>query len=67
MKAMIRTIIGLIFDDWWLAGGILISIFIAYFSIQIGFNVQLTGWLLLILIVGILTLSLRKEYLKKIK
>jgi hypothetical protein len=67
MSAALKTIIGLIFDDWWLAVGLLISIVITYFSVANGVDAQMSGWLLLILIMGTLLLSLRMEYLKKVK
>jgi hypothetical protein len=67
MSAALKTIIGLIFDDWWLGVGLLISIVITYFSVANGVDAQMSGWLLLILIMGTLLLSLRMEYLKKVK
>jgi hypothetical protein len=65
MKAALKTIIGLIFDDWWMGIGLIFSILITYFAIHSGLDAQLSGWLLLILIVGTLILSLNVEYRKK--
>jgi FtsH-binding integral membrane protein len=67
MITALKTIIGLIFDDWWMAIGLLISILISYFAIQSGLDVQMSGWLLLILMIGALILSLNVEYRKKSK
>jgi len=67
MRAALKTIIGLVFDDWWLGIGLLISIGITYFFIAIGADTQISGWLLLIFIIGTLILSLCMEYLKKTK
>jgi FtsH-binding integral membrane protein len=67
MITALKTIIGLIFDDWWMAIGLLISILITYFAIQSGMDVQMSGWLLLILMIGALILSLNVEYRKKSK
>jgi hypothetical protein len=67
MIAALKTIIGLIFDDWWMGIGLMLSILITYFAIQSGLDVQISGWLLLILIIGTLILSLNVEYRKKSK
>jgi hypothetical protein len=67
MSAALKTIIGLVFDDWWLGVGLLISIVITYLSIANGLDAQMSGWLLLIMIIGTLILSLSMEYLKKVK
>jgi hypothetical protein len=50
-----------------MAIGLLISILISYFAIQSGLDVQMSGWLLLILMIGALILSLNVEYRKKSK
>jgi hypothetical protein len=67
MMAALKTIIGLIFDDWWMGIGLIFSILITYFAIQSGLDAQWSGWLLLILMVGTLILSLNVEYRKKSK
>ncbi|SEB98529.1 hypothetical protein [Paenibacillus sp. GP183] len=67
MIAALKTIIGLIFDDWWMGIGLLFSILITYFAIQGGLDAQMSGWLLVILIIGALILSLNVEYRKKSK
>jgi hypothetical protein len=67
MIAALKTIIGLIFDDWWMGIGLMFSILITYFAIQSGLDVQMSGWLLFILIIGALILSLNVEYRKKSK
>jgi hypothetical protein len=67
MIAALKTIIGLIFDDWWMGIGLIFSILITYFAIHIGLDAQMSGWLLLILIIGTLILSLNVEYRKKKK
>jgi hypothetical protein len=67
MIAALKTIIGLIFDDWWMGIGLLFSILMTYFAIRSGLDAQMSGWLLLILIIGTLTLSLNVEYRKKSK
>jgi hypothetical protein len=67
MIAALKTIIGLIFDDWWMGIGLMFSILISYFAIQSGLDAQMSGWLLLILIIGTLILSLIVEYRKKSK
>lgn len=65
MKAALQTIIGLIFDDWWLGVGLLVSIVITYLAVAAGLDAQVSGWLLVLLIVGTLILSLAVEYRKK--
>jgi hypothetical protein len=65
MIAALKTIIGLIFDDWWMGIGLIFSILITYFAVHSGLDAQLSGWLLLILIIGTLILSLNVEYRKK--
>jgi hypothetical protein len=67
MIAILKTILGLVFDDWWLVGGLLISIVVTYFFIDNGVDAELSGWFLLIMIIGALILSLWMEYKKKIK
>jgi hypothetical protein len=67
MIAALKTIIGLIFDDWWMGIGLMFSILITYFAIHSGLDAQMSGWLLLILIIGTLVLSLNVEYRKKRK
>lgn len=65
MKAVFGTIIGLIFDDWILAIGTLLSIVITAFAIQANFNPEYSGWLLLALISLSLLLSLINQFNKK--
>jgi hypothetical protein len=67
MKAALKTIIGLIFDDWWMGIGLTISILMTYVAIQSGLDAQMSGWLLVLLIIGTLILSLNVEYRKKSK
>jgi len=67
MKAFLRTVFGLIVDDWWLVDGIIISIVIAYLALKFGMNPSYTGWLLLLLIIGTLLVSLQIEFRKKTK
>jgi hypothetical protein len=67
MKAALKTIIGLVFDDWWLGLGLLLSIVLTSFFVQNGMDAQMSGWLLLLMILGTLILSLYMEYRKKFK
>ncbi|MFC5452797.1 hypothetical protein [Paenibacillus aestuarii] len=67
MKAALQMVIGLIFDDWWLGIGLLVSIALSYFAIRNGMNLQYAGWMLLLLIVATLLLSLIMEFRKKSK
>ncbi len=67
MIAALKTIIGLVFDDWWMGIGIMFSILITYLAIHNELNTQMSGWLLLVLIIGTLILSLNIEYRKKSK
>jgi hypothetical protein len=62
MRAILKTILGLVFDSWWLVGGIFISIVITYLMINNGLDAQISGWLLLIMIIAALILSLFREY-----
>jgi hypothetical protein len=65
MKAALKTVIGLVFDDWWMGVGIMVSIVISYFVVSGGVDAQMSGWLLLLLMIGTLILSLTMEYRKK--
>jgi FtsH-binding integral membrane protein len=65
VKAILKTAIGLIFDDWWLAVGLVLSIVVTYLAVSAGMEAQLSGWLLVLLCVGTLLLSLGVEYRKK--
>jgi hypothetical protein len=67
MIAALKTIIGLIFDDWWMGIGLMFSILMTYFAIHSGLDAQMSGWLLVLLIIGTLILSLNVEYRKKSK
>lgn len=67
MKAVLKTAIGLVFDDWWLGIGLLVSILLSYLCISGGIDAQLSGWVLLLLMIGTLVLSLRMEFLKLAK
>jgi FtsH-binding integral membrane protein len=67
MRAILKTILGLVFDDWWLAGGLLISIVATYFLIDTGVDAEVSGWFLLLMIIAALILSLWFEYKKKSK
>ena len=65
MRKVFKALLGLVFDDWWLAGGLLISIIAAYLLIDFGVDAQFSGWVLLVMVIGALTLSLWTEYKKK--
>jgi hypothetical protein len=67
MKRVLQTIIGLVFDDWWLGIGLLVSIVITYFAVANGLDAQMSGWLLLLLNIGSLILSLGMEYRRKVQ
>jgi hypothetical protein len=67
MKRVLQTIIGLVFDDWWLGIGLLVSIVITYFAVANGLDAQMSGWLLLFLNIGSLILSLGMEYRRKVQ
>lgn len=64
MKTVLKTALGLVFDDWWLGIGLLASILLSYLCISAGADAQLSGWILLLLMVGTLMISLRMEFLK---
>ena len=67
MKKIWSTIVGLIFDDWWLFSGILAGILLAYLGLQSGINPVLGGWIWLVLAVLALVLSLSAELKKEIR
>lgn len=67
MKNVVRILIGLIFDDWWLGLGLLLSIAVTYIAVAGGMNQQTGGWLLLLCMLGTLILSLVMEYRRRVK
>lgn len=65
MKSAIKTIVGLVFDDWWLFFGVIVSIVLSYAALKVGIGAQTSGWIWLVLIVITLTLSLTMEFRRK--
>lgn len=67
MKAALQTIVGLVFDDWWLFAGVIVSIIGSYAGLKAGIGAQVSGWILVILVSLALILSLWMEFRRKAK
>jgi hypothetical protein len=65
MNKIVKTILGLIIDDWWLAIGILLSILLTSIALKFQMSPFAASWLLFTLIIVTLILSLTMEFRKK--
>lgn len=63
--AVLKTIIGLVFDDWWLAFGTLFAIVLTKVALVMGLKTNISGVVLIAIILISLIISLSVEYKKK--